>query len=57
MAAHVVRIDENMSVDVDKTGRDQPAFGGYRAQRFARGQCGCHRGDLAAGDADVHHAA
>jgi hypothetical protein len=57
MAAHVVRVDENMSVDVDQPRSDEAAFGGDGAERFAGRERWRDGRDLAAGDADVHDAA
>ncbi len=56
VAAHVVCIDEDVGMNVDQSGGDDPTFGADRAPSFAGWQGWCDRGDLAAGDADIHDA-
>ncbi len=57
VAGHVVRVDEDVGVDVDQARRHQPALGADRAPRLRGRQRRRHRDDLAAGDADIHDAA
>jgi hypothetical protein len=53
-AGHILRVDENMSMDVDQPRRHQPAFDGHGAACFRGRQRGPDRDDLATGDPDVY---
>jgi hypothetical protein len=57
MATHVVRVDKDMGVHVDKPGRNKSAFGADRPPRLVCWQRGGDRDDFAAGNANIHHPA
>ena len=57
VARHVMRVDKDMSVDVDEPRRHQPALGADRTARLSSRQRRRYRDNLAAGDADIHHPA
>ena len=52
-----MRIDENMGMHIHQSRRDKSAFDADRSPRLVDRQGWCNRDDLAAGDADIHHAA
>ena len=57
MDTHVVRVDQHVGVDVDQPGKHVVPLGAHRAHGVRRRKRRRHGRDLAADDADVHHAA
>src|SRR5712691_8301515 len=56
-AAHVVRVDEDVGMDVDQPRGHQEPLRADRAVRLARGKRRRDRDDLAAADPDIDHSA
>jgi hypothetical protein len=55
--AHVVAVDEHVGVHVDEPGQYQAPFDAESTARLLARQRRADGDDLAAGDADIHHAA